>query len=76
MEVKNNLISVDEAEKNFGQVIGSVEKNGYAVIMQDDIPKYIVSKFDSKIYDEKAKAMIAANMVLSQHDGAFKELAK
>lgn len=76
MKPKDNLISMADASQNFSQVIKRVDQNDYAIIMQDGEPKYIISKFDSKILDENERTTIVANMILSEHIAAFKELAK
>lgn len=76
MNPKDNLISMADACQNFSLVIKKTEQNDYAIIMQDGEPKFIVSKFDSKILDENEKTAIVGNMILSEHIAAFKELAK
>ena len=41
----NNLISITEANKNFSKVARLVDENGSAVIMKNNVPRYLIIEF-------------------------------
>lgn len=73
-----NLISITEANQNFSKVVKSVGQNGDVIILKNNKPQYVVSKFDNKVntVDEDAMIMVVANMILTEHSRAFEELGK
>ncbi len=72
----NNLISITEANQNFSQVVKKVEKNGKVIVLKNNKPQYIVSKFNNDISTEMQMLTIIAKIILTEHIDAFKELAK
>lgn len=74
----NNLMSITDANKNFSNVIRHVEKNGDVIILENNRPKYIVSKIDNEIpyMSEDDMIELIARRILSEHKHAFEELAK
>ena len=73
----NNLISITEANQNFSQVTKKVEQNGDVIILKNNKPQYVVSKFDeNKFSTEMEMLTIIAKMILTEHSKAFKELAQ
>ena len=74
----NNLMSITEANQNFSNVVKYVEKNGYVIILKNNKPKYIVSKFEEGKTSMSEDDMIelVARRILSEHKKAFKELSK
>lgn len=73
-----NLISITEANQNFSKVVKNVEQNGEVIILKNNKPQYVVSKFKNKenTIDENAMTLVVANMILTEHSRAFKELGK
>ena len=72
-----NLISITEANQNFSKVVKKVEENGQVIVLKNNKPQYVVSKFENdKITSEINMLTIIAKMILSEHIDAFKELAK
>ena len=72
-----NLISITEANQNFSKVVKKVEENGQVIVLKNNKPQYVVSKFENdKITSEINMLTIIAKMILSEHSDAFKELAK
>ena len=72
-----NLISITEANQNFSKVVKNVEENGQVIVLKNNKPQYVVSKFENdKITSEINMLTIIAKMILSEHIDAFKELAK
>ena len=41
----NSLLSITEANQNFSKVARLVDQNGSAVIMKNNVPRYIVLEF-------------------------------
>ena len=80
MEINtNNMVSITEANQNFSKVARLVDKNGTAVILKNNVPKYVVLEFEElqalqNSMDEKVDAV--AKKVLEKNLEAFKELAK
>ncbi|MBQ8426895.1 MAG: type II toxin-antitoxin system Phd/YefM family antitoxin [Clostridia bacterium] len=71
-----NLISITEANQNFSQAVKKVEQNGNVVILKNNKPKYLLSKFEESPMDEIEILTIIAKMILTEHSVAFKELAQ
>ena len=74
-----NLISITEANQNFSKVVKQVEQDGNVIILKNNKPKYIVSNLEeSKTQNSSEMQMlkIIANLILTEHINAFKELAK
>lgn len=74
-----NLVSITEANQNFSKVARLVDENGAAVILKNNVPRYVLIEFsqlqkEETIGDEEVN--IIANKVLSKYLKAFEELAK
>ena len=52
----NNLMSITDANKNFSNVVRHVEKNGDVIILENNRPKYIVSKIDNEKNNKMANS--------------------
>jgi antitoxin Phd len=75
----NNLVSISEANQNFSKVARMVDENGAAVILKNNVPRYVLidySKFQQDTIADDATVEEAANNILSKHLKAFEELAK
>ena len=73
----NNLISITEANQNFSQVVKKVEQDGSVIVLKNNKPQYVVSKFkDDNFNNEMQILTIIAKMILTEHSGAFEELAR
>ena len=71
-----NLVSMTDANQNFSQVVKKVESNGDVIVLKNNKPQYVVSKFDDKNSSEIQTLTIIAKLILTEHIDAFKELAK
>lgn len=77
-----HIIPMTEANQNFSKVARTVDKEGIAVIMKNNRPKYVVMDFNE--YDALSSAMQArkeeieqlSGEILSENLEAFLELAK
>jgi len=74
----NALISISEANQNFSKVARMVDKNGVAVILKNNVPRYIVMEF-SQIQSEEIAANDdvenIARRIIAKNRFAFEELA-
>lgn len=72
-----NLISMTEANQNFSNVIKKVNEHGKVIILKNNKPQYVVSKFedDDFVVTEDEKLEIIAKRILNEHKKAFEVLA-
>ncbi|MBR6940765.1 MAG: type II toxin-antitoxin system Phd/YefM family antitoxin [Clostridia bacterium] len=74
------MFSMTQANQNFSLVARSVDKNGEAVVLRNNKPKYLIVDMenDNFILDltDDEKIDIVARRVLARYLPAFKELAK
>ncbi len=74
-----NLVSISEANQNFSKVARLVDEKGTAIILKNNMPRYILVDFNllnQDIIAEDQNVDIIAKRVLEKHISAFKELAK
>jgi len=74
-----NLVSITETNQNFSRVARLVDKTGSAIVLKNNIPRYIILDFAQLKEIESAstdEALSAARKLLKKHLPAFKELAK
>ena len=75
----NTLVSITEANQNFSKGARLVDQNGSAVILKNNVPRYIVLEFS-----EVEKVQMAADediadisqRLIAKNLEAYKELAK
>jgi len=73
------MLTVTEANQNFSKAVEIAEKNGSAVISQDDRPRYmLIDLAQNPVMDltDDEKIDVVAKRVLERHRSAFEELAK
>ena len=75
----NTMISITEANQNFSKVTRVVDEHGTAVILKNNVPRYLVIDF-SKAEEQKIAAVedVAAisERLIKQNMDAYKDLAK
>lgn len=74
----NNLVSISEANQNFSKVARLVDENGAAVILKNNVPRYVLVEY-SQLEEETAgddEVDQIAKRVLSKHLKAFEELGR
>ena len=73
------MVSISEANQNFSKVTRVVDKHGTAVILKNNVPRYLVIDFSKaeaqKIADVEDVATISERLI-KQNMEAYKELAK
>ena len=75
----NNLVSITEANQNFSRVARLVDKNGAAVILKNNTPRYVLleySQFQNDEFADDATIEEIGESIVKRHLEAFKELAK
>lgn len=75
----NSLVSITEANQNFSKVARLVDEEGAAVILKNNVPRYLVLEFGQ--FEREATApdenvMDISSRILAKHKKAFEELAK
>lgn len=75
----NTMISITEANQNFSKVTKLVDERGTAVILKNNVPRYLVIEF-SKV-DESAVApdedvLAISKRLLKKNKEAYEVLAK
>ena len=75
----NEMISISEANQNFSKVARLVDEMGSAVILKNNVPRYIVLDFskadqDSVAADEDVLAI--SKRIMAQNKEAYEVLAK
>ncbi len=74
----NNLVSISEANQNFSKVARLVDENGAAVILKNNVPRYVLVEY-SQLQEETAgdeEVDQIAQRVLSKHLKAFEEMGR
>lgn len=75
----NNLVSITEANQNFSKVARLVDENGSAVILKNNVPRYLIVEFGQA--EEKQTASneditAISKRLISKNKQAYEELAK
>jgi antitoxin Phd len=75
----DNLVSITEANQNFSRVARLVDRTGAALVLKNNVPRYVILDF-AQIRDEEAaskdEVLAAARKILKTHLSAFQELAR
>ena len=75
----DNLISITEANQNFSKVTRMVEEKGAAVILKNNVPRYIVIEFSRAEQAQEADdedVMRISKRLIEQNREAYEVLAK
>ena len=75
----DNLISITEANQNFSKVARMVEEKGAAVILKNNVPRYIVIEFSRAEQIQEAgdeDVMSISKRLIEQNREAYEVLAK
>ena len=75
----NTLVSITEANQNFSKVARLVDEHGTAVILKNNVPKYLVIDFSRSENDSVASdedIMSISKKLIEQNKEAYKVLAK
>lgn len=73
------MVSITEANQNFSKVARLVDENGSAVILKNNVPRYIVMEFSEAEKLQTASdedIMSVSKKLIEKNIRAYKELAK
>lgn len=75
----NNLVSITEANQNFSKVARLVDERGSAVILKNNVPRYLIVEFNQaekmQEADDEDVAAISARLMKKNRE-AYEVLAK
>ena len=74
-----NIVSITEANQNFSRVARLVDENGAAVILKNNVSRYLVIEFsqaeeEQRSDDESLRAI--SKRLMTKNRKAYEELAK
>lgn len=75
----NTLVSITEANQNFSKVARLVDENGMAVILKNNVPRYLVIEFSQAEAEQTMPdedVMSISRRLIAKNMTAYKELAK
>ena len=75
----NTMVSISEANQNFSKVARLVDERGSAVILKNNIPRYIVidfSKMDEDVVALDEDVLSISKKLMEQNREAYEVLAK
>jgi len=75
----NTLVSITEANQNFSKVARLVDERGSAVILKNNVPRYLVIDFSKVDQDAAASdedVLSISKKLLEQNKEAYEVLAK
>ena len=75
----DNLVSITEANQNFSRVARMVDENGAAVILKNNVPRYVLMEFSQVEDEQQAKdedILEISKRLISKNKKAYEVLAK
>lgn len=75
----DNLVSITEANQNFSRVARMVDENGAAVILKNNVPRYVLMEFSQVEDEQQAKdedILEISKRLITKNKQAFEVLAK
>ena len=75
----DNLVSITEANQNFSRVARMVDENGAAVILKNNVPRYVLMAFSQVEDEQQAKdedILEISKRLISKNKQAYEVLAK
>ena len=74
-----NLVSITEANQNFSRVARMVDENGAAVILKNNVPRYVLMEFSQVEDEQQAKdedILEISKRLIAKNKQAYEVLAK
>lgn len=74
-----NLVSITEANQNFSRVARLVDENGAAVILKNNVPRYVLLEFsqaEQEQLTEDEDILAVSKRLIAKNRRAYEELAK
>ena len=75
----DNLVSITEANQNFSRVARMVDENGAAVILKNNVPRYVLMEFSQVVDAQQAKdedILEISKRLIAKNKQAYEVLAK
>ena len=75
----DNLVSITEAHQNFSRVARMVDENGAAVILKNNVPRYVLMEFSQVEDEQQAKdedILEISKRLIAKNKQAYEVLAK
>ncbi len=74
-----NLVSITEANQNFSRVARLVDENGAAIILKNNVPRYVLVEFSQAEQEQLAEdedILAVSKRLIAKNRRAYEELAK
>lgn len=74
-----NLVSITEANQNFSRIARLVDENGAAVILKNNVPRYLLVEFSQAEQEQRAEeedVLAVSKRLIAKNREAYEELAK
>lgn len=74
-----NLVSITEANQNFSRIARLVDENGAAVILKNNVPRYVLVEFSQAEQEQLAEdedILAVSKRLIAKNRTAYEELAK
>lgn len=74
-----NLVSITVANQNFSRVARLVDENGAAVILKNNVPRYVLVEFSQAEQEQLAEdedILAVSKRLIAKNRTAYEELAK
>ena len=74
-----NLVSITEANPHFSRVARLVDENGAAVILKNNVPRYVLLEFSQAEQEQLAEdedILAVSKRLIAKNRRAYEELAK
>ena len=75
----DNLVSITEANQNFSRLARMVDENGAAVILKNNVPRYVLMEFSQVEDEQQAKdedILEISKRLIAKNKQAYEVLAK
>lgn len=75
----NTLVSITEANQNFSKVARLVDENGSAVILKNNVPRYLIVEFSQAEKEQTASdedILAISKRLIAKNRQAYEVLAK
>ena len=75
----DNLVSITETNQNFSRVARMVDENGAAVILKNNVPRYVLMEFSQVEDEQQAKdedILEISKRLIAKNKQAYEVLAK
>lgn len=75
----NNMVSITEANQNFSKVARMVDENGSALILKNNVPRYLIIEFEQAEKEQRATnedVMAISKRLIEKNKEAYEVLSK